>query len=725
MMDYVRVFFRNFIKYFIYIAVFAQIVSGTVYLVCNFADYIIYPETEEMMHVARGLLFDEYTGVLYPLFVRVCLNIQTLCGFGYYLVVHFVQFLLFTGAAYYLAKAFFKGKKAYLVTAYIVSFPMCVQSILMVSPFAFRGALGFFMLGAMVRLWKQKGGMVTFFTLFVSYMLAGLNVTDDLYLWIFPIGILALVLVFRKKDALSTVKKVCLLLTVLLVFVSTFGVLKTTVEAGARGRMQRTASSVLFQRTWWPELRIKYGFLPMEMIYQIDEGAAMESDSASEKIIYDIGPSVDRAVGFEKADALYMEAFLNQLSYNKKAIFKAVLDDFIGYLFVPYSTVSYMMGQEGSAFATLYGLMSAKNPEMTYTYFCIALVSFFVLTFRAVIKFVKEKNRKGYGLLAGLMIYQALWYAIVNVQGVDYRYGLLNIALMALFVFRDDIFANGKDEIKKKKICIRRKHIYIFGAILFCLVLAGVGTAALKNRYEKSDLLSGKKVVCVGDSIWGLVTDGTGIAALVEEMTGATVENYAIPGTTASKVSFQGENSDIEMYSLTCIVEALEKEESTFQSSGESLRDSLEDAEYLIIAYGLNDYFHGIEIESEEQNDTATYKGALSYAVEYFRQNYPELQIVLIGQTYCQFYAYGVVEQDSDTKDFGGGVGTDYAKAVQEVADSYQLIYINQYESLPIHEWNGTLYLEDATHLNERGRREYAKVVSKHLLKDFKERNAK
>ena len=70
-------------------------------------------------------------------------------------------------------------------------------------------------------------------------------------------------------------------------------------------------------------------------------------------------------------------------------------------------------------------------------------------------------------------------------------------------------------------------------------------------------------------------------------------------------------------------------------------------------------------------------------------------------------------------------MGTDYAKAVQEVADSYQLIYINQYESLPIHEWNGTLYLEDATHLNERGRREYAKVVSKHLLKDFRERNAK
>ena len=63
MMDSVRLFLRNFIKYFLYIAVFAQIVTGTVYLVCNFAEYIVYPETEEMVHVARGLLFDEYTGV--------------------------------------------------------------------------------------------------------------------------------------------------------------------------------------------------------------------------------------------------------------------------------------------------------------------------------------------------------------------------------------------------------------------------------------------------------------------------------------------------------------------------------------------------------------------------------------------------------------------------------------------------------------------------------------
>ena len=103
MMDSVRLFLRNLIKYFLYIAVFAQIVSGTVYLVYNFFEFFVYPETEEMVHTARGLLFDEYTGFLYPLFIRLCLGMQEFLGIGYYLVAHMVQLICFILAAGYLA----------------------------------------------------------------------------------------------------------------------------------------------------------------------------------------------------------------------------------------------------------------------------------------------------------------------------------------------------------------------------------------------------------------------------------------------------------------------------------------------------------------------------------------------------------------------------------------------------------------------------------------------
>ena len=723
MMDSVRLFFRNLIKYFIYIAVFAQIVSGTVYLVCNFTDYIIYPETEDMMHTARGLLFDEYTGILYPLFIRVCLNIQSFLGIGYYLVVHLVQLVFFGIAAGYLVKTFFAGKKAWIVAAYIVSFPMCLQSILMVSPFAFKASFSFLIIGSMIRLWKDARKVNNWIVLLVAYMLSALNATDDLYMWLFPIGIFVITQCLRKKSAIRIYGRVCLLLTVLLVFFTTFGVLNRTISPGARGRMQRTVSSVLFQRTVWPEFRMKFAFLPLDILEYIDSGMALESDSASEMIVYQIGPIIDREYGFERANELYMESFINQMGYNKRAIFKTVLNDFTGYLFQPYSTVWYMNGQEGSSFSTVYGLMSAKNPKMTYLYFCIALVSIFVLTFGRVLHLLKQeyKTRKlrlwKVLFFAGILVYQAIWYAIANVQGVDYRYGLLNVALFSLFILGDKIFETTTDVESKKKFQISKKAACITGVGILCVSLLGLCIAVFNKGYKKSDLLKDKEIVCLGDSIWGLVNDETGLASLVEEMTGAKVVNYAIPGTTASEVSDMKEDSPLKDKSLVQIIESIEADYAQ--------KESFENADYLIIAYGLNDYFMGVPIETEYDNDVKTYKGALNYAVEYFQGKYPDLKIILIGQTYCQFYAYGVVEKDSDTHNFGGGVGMDYVKAVEEVAKANNLIFINQYEELPIHKWNGTLYLEDATHLNEKGRIEYAKVVSKYILKDYKERNAR
>lgn len=83
------------------------------------------------------------------------------------------------------------------------------------------------------------------------------------------------------------------------------------------------------------------------------------------------------------------------------------------------------------------------------------------------------------------------------------------------------------------------------------------------------------------------------------------------------------------------------------------------------------------------------------------------------------------MEDDSDTKDFGGGVGMDYVKAASRIAEKYDVLFINQYENLPINEWNGKKYLEDSVHLTKRGRMEYAKVVSEYINDDYKERNAR
>lgn len=726
MMNSVRDFAKSFKKYLIYIAVLAQLVFGTVYLVCNFSEYVIYPETEEMVHAARTLVFDEYIGFLYPLFIRVCLSVRNLCGVGYYLFVHGIQVLAMLFSVYYMAKPFFAGKRAWVVAAYVMSIPMCMQTALMVSPFAFKTVFSFLIAGSMIRLWKDSKRVWIWAVMFGCFALSVFNVPDDLFIWGIPIFVFSLANCFRKSDKVHFVKRVGLVLLAVLVFTGAFVTVNGVTEAGARGRMRRSVESVMFQRTVWPDLGVKYNFLPSEIRQYISQEEAFMSDSSSEQILCFVGPTIERNEGTERAKELFLEAALQQLSYNKKELAGYILRDFAGYLLTPYSVVSYMQGENGSAYGTLYSRMAALNPQMTYSYFTVFFVSIFVLTFGAILKVLKNNMLSNKNTLKNvfavlvLLGYQALCYAVVNVQGVDYRYVLFNAAVFACVALK---CFEPKTE-PKKKFSVSRKAIGITLAVVACLgVSVGLLVMLFGNNYKVSDVLSGQKIVCFGDSIWGLVHDETGIATKVESMTGATIYNYAVPGTAASDFDKASEEN-IAQWSLSQIVEGLRGENEASMQDFEEMDAALEEADYLILAYGLNDYFQGAPAEAEDTSDTNTYEGALCQAVEFFMENYPDVQIVLIGQTYCQFYSYGIVVDDSDTSSFGGGVGTDYVDTVQKIAQKYDLIFINMYREIPMNEWNGILYLEDATHLNKKGRLEYAKVVAETLMEDYKERNA-
>ena len=732
MKDSIRDFTKNFIRFFIYIAVFAQIVSGTVYLVCNFSQLIVYPETEEMVHAARTLVFDEYIGFLYPLFVRICLIVQNMSGIGYFLPVHTVQVLTMFFGAYYMIRSMFEGKKAWIFASYIMSIPMCMQTALMVSPFAFKMVCAFLIAGSMIRIVKNPGKIWQWLVLLGSFSMAAFNVPDDLFVWGISVLVFALVICLKRTDKISLARKICLLIAVVMVLLGTFGTLSVVTKEGSRGRMQKTVSSVLFQRTIWPKLDEKFIFLPYDVRYNWARGDCPATNSSSELITVWMGPVIENRVGTERAHELFMEAAMMQLSYNKRELFEYVSKDFIGYLFMPYSLLGYMQGEDGSAFSTLYGRMSMANTKMTYNYFSIFYVSLFVLTFAAVMKLVAKRKVivKGYGKKAlavtALLGYQALWYTIVNVQGVDYRYSLFQTAVLAMLVLAN-CFTWEKDCVKTEVIQKQQKAIKKKPIVLGTAVCAGmvISIFAIMSRetYKESDLMAGTKVVCLGDSIWGLVEDESGIGALVENMTGTTVENYAIPGSTAADFDDTVVDNSNE-WSLCRIVKKMQAEDGEKSQEIQEIETALKEADYLILAYGLNDYFQGIDAKTEEKNDLYTYEGALLNAVEYVQKQYPDVKIVLIGQTYCQFYSYGVVESDSDTEDFGGGVGMDYVLTAEKVAKESHSLFINMYQEIPMNEWNGLRYLEDATHLNETGRKKYAKVVSEYLLKDFKERNA-
>lgn len=235
------------------------------------------------------------------------------------------------------------------------------------------------------------------------------------------------------------------------------------------------------------------------------------------------------------------------------------------------------------------------------------------------------------------------------------------------------------------------------------------------------------KIVCLGDSIWDICRDETGIAALVEDRIQAEVYNMAIMGTSAAMRDISGEDAAYwNGKSLVSVVEAITGGENNETLTEDAERIGLYDVDYsqvdyFLIAYGLNDYFNGIERENENEYDPFTYAGALRTSVEKLQETYPNAKIVILSQTYCQGYSYGKVDTESDWKDWGGGTGPDYVATAQKVAEEYGLLFVDNYAGMGINIHNGTKYLSDATHLTEKGRRKYADILVKTLIRDYAE----
>lgn len=270
------------------------------------------------------------------------------------------------------------------------------------------------------------------------------------------------------------------------------------------------------------------------------------------------------------------------------------------------------------------------------------------------------------------------------------------------------------------------------GGLALTVLLAVIAASAYRmyEEQEKKKLIAEKgsvKIVCLGDSIWDICRDDTGIAALTAQNLQAEVINLAIMGTSAAyRSSDRAEDADLwNSKSLLGVVETVTGGENKGLPLEEIQRLNAENpeiasADYFLIAYGLNDYFSAVPRESTDPYDVYTYGGALRTAVEKLQAAFPGARIMILSQTYCQGYSYGKVDSESDWKDYGGGTAPDYVETARKVAEEYGLVFVDNYKEMGINIHNGTKYLSDATHLSERGRRKYAKILAEHILQDYR-----
>ena len=188
--------------------------------------------------------------------------------------------------------------------------------------------------------------------------------------------------------------------------------------------------------------------------------------------------------------------------------------------------------------------------------------------------------------------------------------------------------------------------------------------------------LSDCELVFFGDSVMGNYHDFASIPGVVHALTGATVHNLAIGGSSATR------STDDDNSFPNVIHDFLDH--NTEELSGDKKL-------CFLINYGLNDYFGGFPIDD--------YQNGLRTGIRALRESYPDARIIVISSNYILSFEKGMARIGDE-----GNVLEDYIAAAEETAAAENVDFLNINDALQWNEHNAAEHLVDSIHPNEEGR---------------------
>lgn len=248
--------------------------------------------------------------------------------------------------------------------------------------------------------------------------------------------------------------------------------------------------------------------------------------------------------------------------------------------------------------------------------------------------------------------------------------------------------------------------------------------------FEVSDKpLSGKTVVCFGDSLFGMHRDSTSAPANIALKTGATVHNVGFGGCRMSVHPTAG----YAAFSMWALAKAI-AENTWAAQDGEApngssyFREQLDllqsidfdEVDMVVIHYGTNDFTAGGGVamdNADDPDDCNTLCGALRYSVEKLLGAYPKLQIFVSLPVFRYWTADdGTITYSDDYINSSGQTLPEFVEALRGVAEEYHLPVIDGYHGMGINEFNAYAFLSDGTHHNEDGRKLFGEFIGGQLI---------
>ena len=432
--------FLPVLKGFLYCFAILQIILGVVYIGTNFGTVPQFQDTEIYLEMAEKFIADEYTGLLYPLLVRLCFGVL---GSYYHVPIYLLQMALGFLAVYHFISAFTERKVlAVICSGWINAIPFVLQVHLTVLPYSLVFTFLVLMLQEVVKATVQKRtlSLTEWAVLLCSFTILCQLTRGFMGIGLLFVGWAVLLQLYAVSHRWLTCLVSCFIC--IGITVCNHAIYYCTENEGYYGRIQSSAEAMFFQRTAAPVLSDKYMLYMPEEISECFTGAELSLYSRYPyKLQTEMGPKLEARYGKERAAEIYLALGTLGVDVAAKDNLKAYVEDTLSYAFPEISFMSLRDGNVKGMTSWNYQQFIQKNPVFAIYYFNISqhlwIAGVVLMAVGAVMRCLHRRGLKeGLGhfrLWLPIVLLMVGYGAFIAIRGAgiyDYKMALLPEACM-------------------------------------------------------------------------------------------------------------------------------------------------------------------------------------------------------------------------------------------------------------------------------------------------------
>lgn len=444
------------LKGILFIGISIQTVFGIVWMCCNFSFIPQFGESLFYMQLSRTLRCDEYTGILYPLFLWIVRR------------NHYVVYVLQLAAAYAASRRFLctlrpdmgKCRRIWCCLA-CLTIPVALQCHLAMLPCSFVSSLLLLELSLLSEAVKVMGlqgdlqhiqriagesgrtgdrGILRRLTeLCGCWLVSALLLPEYLYLGAVPVLCLCFCCRLQWKGQRRRKLYGVLLIAAFIGMIA--GISSLTQTEGLYGKVRKTPLMAFTQRIAWTSLLADYEGWPWQIIYHLDEYTIIEAAWYADGMDRLLFPAMEKAVAdqviTEKEAIEYCGTLIETAwRWHKSVILREMAWDVLGYGASPAFLQSFLAGEGYDSYSSRnYEVFLEHTPKLSKRYMDYGSWWFTAaLGLTAVLQLLQwckghERERRQTGQIvlcflaaAGAMV---LWYTMRGAGMMDYKNTLL------------------------------------------------------------------------------------------------------------------------------------------------------------------------------------------------------------------------------------------------------------------------------------------------------------